>query len=378
MRFRDVTGQQEVKAHLIRQVNTGKVSHAQLFTGPEGGGKLPLAVAFARFLLCDHPLENDACGTCPSCQKTAAYTHPDIHFVYPIAVSKTDKISSSDDLRVAWNELLQQRHYFDLNTWLESTGHQGKNPIIGVEESRSIVKKLAVKPFSNKYKIVIIWLPERMNPQTANKLLKILEEPPQKTLFLLISNHTESILPTILSRTQVLRVPALGTETIADYIAVNYAIEPVAAAAIAGLSQGNLIAAIKAAEGDQAQQSYFALFVKLMRSVYAAKPTHLMDIGNELAELDRERQKNFIHYCLHLFRESIILNYMKGQLTHLREEEYQFLQKFSAFINNQNITELTATLNSAFHHIERNANAKILFTDVVIQLTKLIRKGTAA
>ncbi|UKN00502.1 DNA polymerase III subunit delta' [Paracrocinitomix mangrovi] len=375
MLFKDVIGHSKTKQHLINEVKADRVSHAQMLLGPPGIGKLPLAIAFAQYLLCDNPSAKDSCGICPNCQKMQSLTHPDLHFVYPVVVSKTDKIASSDDARTEWNKLLTSRPYFDLNGWMEYIGFEGKNPIIGVEESRAILKKLSLKSFSGKYKIMIVWLPEKMNSQAANKLLKILEEPPTKTLFFLVCDSSEEILPTIISRCQIIRIPQLSPDEISAYLEDKHKLDKSLAQTFANLSQGNLVNAINTAQGDEAHNAYFDLFVKLMRAAYAANPNELMDVSDEIAALDKEKQKNFVLYGLHIFRESLIKNYLNGELLNLREEEERFLDKFARFINNQNITELMTSFNDAYYHIERNANAKILFSDLVISLTKLIRKG---
>jgi len=298
-----------------------------------------------------------------------------LHFVFPVVASKTNKIGSSVDRINEWNSFIKKEPYFGLKQWQQSLGEMGKNAAIGVEESRQILKKLSLKSYSGKYKIMIIWLPEKMNPQSANKLLKLLEEPPENTLFFLLSDNAEYILATILSRTQIIRIPALKGEDIEAYLRKTYKVEEAAAASAASLSQGNITEAIEIIQGAKSQHIFFDLFVKMMRAAYAANPIELMDISDEAAGLDKENQKNFIKYSLHIFRESIILNYMKGELVNLRDEERQFLEKFARFINNQNITELTEEFNTSFYHLERNANAKILFADLLIKLTKLIKKG---
>lgn len=375
MQFKEVIGNADIKKALIHEVKAGRVSHAQMLLGPEGSGKLPLAVAFAQYLLCDNPSKKDSCGTCPNCQKVSNLVHPDLHFVFPVVASKTNKVGSSVDRLNEWNAFLKKQRYFNLRQWQESLDEMGKNASIGVEESRQILKRLALKSYSGKYKIMIIWLPEKMNAQSANKLLKLLEEPPEKTLFFLVSDNAEFILSTILSRTQIIRVPALPTEEIQNYLSKTYSADEQAAASAAGLSQGNMAEAIEILQGAKSQHLFFDLFVKMMRAAYAANPLELMNVSDEAASLDKENQKNFIKYGLHIFRESIILNYMKGELVNLRNEERQFLDKFARFINNKNITELMEEFNASFYHLERNANAKILFSDMLIKLTKLIKKG---
>jgi DNA polymerase-3 subunit delta' len=375
VQFKEVVGHDSLKQHLRDEVAAERVSHAQMLLGAQGSGKLPLAIAFAQYMLCEKPTKRDSCGSCPHCLKVQSLTHPDLHFSFPIVVSKGNKVSSSDDLRNEWNELLLKQPYFNLNTWLDYTDSAGKSPIINVEESRQILRKLSLKSYSDKYKIMIVWLPERMNTQAANKLLKLLEEPPEQTVFLLVSDNSETILPTIISRTQIIRVPHLSIDEVAACLVDKYKIDKSVASTAAALNQGNLVEAIESVQGDQSQHEYFDLFVKLMRSAYAANANDLIEVSEEIASLDRERQKNFVRYGLHIFRESILMNYLKGEGVTLRNEEIAFLSKFAKYINNQNITQLADEFNLAYYHIDRNANPKILFTDLVIKLTKLIRKG---
>jgi DNA polymerase-3 subunit delta' len=375
MQFADILGNETTKKALLYEANEGRVSHAQLFLGPEGSAKLPLAIAFAGYLLCDAPTKEDACGKCPNCLKVSNLVHPDLHFVFPVVISKTDHVASSDDLLQTWNTFVLKNKYFDLNGWLEYIEELGKNPVIGVEESKDILQKLSLKSYGGKYKIMIIWLPEKMNGQAANKLLKVLEEPPQDTLFLLVSDNAEMLLPTIVSRTQFLKIQPFKVDEIATYLERTFSIEKNIAISAAGFSQGNMVEAIQMVQGDANQHIYFDLFVKMMRTAYAANGFELMNIADDLAAIEKEQQKNFLKYGLHLFRESIILNYMKGELVNLRNDERSFLDKFAKFINNQNISDLLQEFDSAFYHLERNANAKILFTDLVIKLTKLVKKG---
>jgi DNA polymerase-3 subunit delta' len=375
MLFKEVVGNQETKKALIQQIESGRVSHAQLFLGPEGSGKLAMAIAYSQYLMCDAPTSTDACDECPNCLKMKSLTHPDLHFAFPVVANKTAKIGSSIDRIKEWNSLILKNTYFGLNQWQEELDEMGKNAAIAVEESRLILKRLSLKSYSGKYKIMIIWLPEKMNTQAANKLLKILEEPPEQTVFFLICNNSEGMLPTILSRTQIIRFPALKVSEVSDFLTNRFHIEASIAESAATLSQGNLNEAMQLLQGAKSQNLFFDLFVKMMRAAYTANPIELMDISDEAAGLDKENQKNFVKYGLHLFRESIILNYMKGELLNLRVEERKFLEKFARFINNQNITELLSEFNDAYYHLERNANSKILFSDLLIKLTKLIKKG---
>ncbi|MBK9190739.1 MAG: DNA polymerase III subunit delta [Crocinitomicaceae bacterium] len=321
MRFADIIGNAREKKALLNQAKENRISHAQLFLGPEGSAKLPLAIAYSGYLLCENPEPNDACGQCPSCQKIGSLTHPDLHFSFPVVLSATEKIASSDDRRSEWNKLLLKNPYFDINGWQQHLDELGKNAVIGVEESRHILQKLSLKSYSGKYKIMIIWLPERMNFQAANKLLKMLEEPPEQTLFFLLSDSIENMLATIISRTQLLKIGAFDTDDIARYIENKFAVDQAVSYSVAGLAQGNMVEAIQMVSGDENQHVYFDFFVKMMRTAYAANAFELMNLCDEIASLEKEHQKNFIKYGLHLFRESVILNYMKGELVNLRNEE---------------------------------------------------------
>ncbi len=375
MRFSDIPGNAKEKKALIYEAREKRVSHAQLFLGPEGSAKLSLSIAFAGYLLCDNPGQTDSCGVCPNCEKVNNLVHPDLHFVFPVVLSKEDKVSTSDDRLKEWNAFVLKNPYFDLNGWQMHLDEMGKNAVIGVEESRHILQKLSLKSYSGKYKIMILWLPEKMNNQAANKLLKMLEEPPEETLFFLLSDNIENLLPTIISRTQLLKIAPFETDDIAYFLESKFAVEKTVSYSIAGLAQGNMVEAVQMVSGDENQHIYFDFFVKMMRTAYAANAFELMNLSEELAALEKEQQKNFVRYGLHLFRESVILNYMKGELVNLRNEERAFLEKFAKFINNQNISELNEEFNLAHYHLERNANAKILFTDLMIKLTKLIKKG---
>ncbi len=375
MQFKDIIGQEKTKALLLKEAKKGRISHAQMFIGDRGIGKLPLAIAFSQYLLCESPSAKDSCGTCNACVKVKQLVHPDIHYVFPVVKSSQSKVSVSDDRREQWNTFVKQSHYFNLQMWQEHLDEMGKNAQIGVDESRNILKKLSLKSYSGKYKIMIIWLPEKMNTSAANKLLKILEEPPENTLFFLVCDAIETILPTIISRTQIIKVPNLKVDEVKDYLIKEKKVPAPQAQSIASLTQGNLVEGIIMSQGDVANNQYFESFVKLMRAAYAIDAIALMDVAEELGGIGRENQKNFLRYGLHMFRESLIYNYLGAEKVNVKDEEKTFLNKFAKFINNQNITALITEFDSAIYHIDRNANAKLLFSDLVIKLTKLIKKG---
>lgn len=375
MQFKNIVGQDKVLNVLRQEAKAERISHAQMFLGDEGSGNLPIARAFAQFLLCDAPSKTDSCGKCSACLKVASLTHPDVHYVYPVVKSAAEKVAISDDRRDLWNKFLLQNPYCSLNMWQEFTGEMSKNAQIGVQESRSILKKLSLKSYSGKYKIMIIWLPEKMNNSAANKLLKILEEPPESTLFFLACESIEAILPTIISRTQIIKIPNLKVDEVKEYLLKVRNVEGDLAQSVASLTQGNLVEAINMTSSDSGQTNYFDNFVTLMRAAYAIDAIALMDIGETLAQYDRENQKNFLKYGLHMFRESLIYNYLGSEKVNVKNDEKLFLNKFARFINNQNITPLMEEFDQSIYHIDRNANAKLLFSDLVIKLTKLIKKG---
>ncbi len=375
MQFKDVVSQQKIKNILVQEAKNDRISHAQLFLGEEGCGKLPLALAFAQYLLCEAPTDSDSCGSCPSCIKVSHLTHPDVHFVFPVVKSAADKVTISDDRRELWNKFLLQNPYFNLNMWQNYTGDMSKNAQIGVQESRSIIKKLSLKSYSGKYKIMVLWLPEKMNNSAANKLLKILEEPPENTLFFLVSEAIDTILPTIISRTQIIKIPNLKIDEVKNYLLENNTTDTATIESIAVLTQGNLVEAMSMTNGDLPDSNYFNSFVALMRAAYTIDAMALMDMAENLAAYDRENQKNFLKYGLHMFRESLIYNYLGAEKVNVKNEERTFLNKFARFINNQNITPLMNEFDQSIYHIDRNANAKLLFSDLVIKLTKLIKKG---
>ena len=375
MQFKTIVGQDKTKALLIKEAKRERISHAQMFLGESGIGKLPLAVAFAQYLLCESPSGKDSCGNCGSCNKVSQFVHPDVHFVYPVVKSAAHKVAVSDDRRDMWNTFFKENTYFNLNMWQEHLGEMGKNAQIGVQESKSILKKLALKSYSGKFKIMIIWLPEKMNNSAANKLLKILEEPPEKTLFFLICDTIDAILPTIISRTQTIKIPILKTSEVKLFLEKEHKIPEPQAESISNLTQGNLVEALLMTKGDVANTAYFESFVKLMRAAYAIDAMALMNIAEELAGLGRENQKNFLKFGLHMFRESLIFNYLGVDNVNVKNQELDFLNKFARFINNQNISALLEEFDQASYHIDRNANAKLLFSDLVIKLTKLIKKG---
>lgn len=373
MRFKDITGHEELKQRLAYTARQGRISHAQLFLGINGSGNLPLAVAYAQFLCCTDPGDLDSCGGCPSCIKFAKLVHPDVHFIYPVAASK--KVSSkpvSTDYITEFRKLFLENPYMNLYQWLSRLGVGNKQGSISVNESRDIIKKLSLKPYEAGFKIMIIWRPEMFHTAAANKLLKMIEEPPQRTVFLLVAEDDEKILKTILSRTQLVKVGRIEEQSLAAAIREKYGLSEEQSVKMAHLSDGSFAEAQKQAEKYEDEEYNFKEFVKWMRMAYGKDVPGLIKWVEEIASIGRERQKHFLEYALHIIRESLMLNFGDQELSRMNEKEREFTMKFSPFINGVNCEDIIEELNQAHYHIERNAYPKILFLDLSFKLIKLL------
>lgn len=372
MQFSQVIGHEELKSHLIREVNSGKVSHAQLFLGKPGYGTLPMALAFIQYLFCDNRQASDSCGQCPSCVKTAALKHPDLHFAFPVVLA-IDKLS--DAFIVPWREQVEEQPYFDLNQWTKRIDQKERKPVIGTDQSQEIIKKLVLKSYEGGYKVMLIWMAEEMNPTCSNKLLKILEEPPEKTLILLVGESSDKMLQTIKSRTQLVKIPRPKPDDVISYIrktkgAITSSIESAIARAEGDLIELNLMLS-----DDLDQQGDRDNFMQLMRVCYKKDVSQMMDWADHMSGNSKERQKQFLVYALHMFRQSLMKNYTDDQLTRVSKEENEFLNKFAPFITGNNIQDLTLSFNKAHYHIDRNANSRLLFTVLCFNVMRYIHKA---
>ncbi|EJX00338.1 DNA polymerase III, delta prime subunit [gut metagenome] len=375
MFFKDVIGQEESKQRLLQEVKEGRIPHAQLFCGPEGVGKLPLAIAYARYISCTHRGETDACGVCPSCVKFNKLVHPDVHFIYPIVnKAKSPKVSICTDFLVQWREQVLEAPYFNLNHWLRRIDANNKQAQIFAGESDEILKKLSLKSSEGGYKITILWLPEKMHPVFANKILKLLEEPPQQTLFLLLSESPDMILPTILSRCQRINIHRIDENSINQTLQTRYHVLPADSIAIAHQANGNFIKALETIHLNEENQLYFELFVSLMRLSYQRKIREIKMWSEQVANMGRERQKNFLEYCQHMIRESFIFNLHQRELTYMAVNEQQFATRFSPFVNERNVIGIMNELSEAQQHIEQNVNAKMVFFDFSLKIIILLKQ----
>ena len=374
MKQTEVIGQEECRNRLRQELTEGKVPHARLITGPAGSGKLALAIAYAQALCCKNRVNGMACGHCPDCVKTAKFMHPDLHFAFPIIKHTGVKEPVCDDFIAEWRDLLNETHYFDLQDWLKVMRAENQQPIIYVKESEEIIKKLSLKSSQGGYKVVIIWLPEKMNLDCSNKMLKILEEPPAETVFLLVSEHPELLLPTILSRTQRLQLPPISDEVIEEVLKTSYALQPEDAKHIARFAQGNFLKAMQEIHLNEDQKLYFELFVNLMRKAYMRDIRTLKSWSEEVAALGRERQKDFLQYTQHMVRENFIFNFHNPDTVFLDTEEANFATRFAPFINEKNVIGLMEEFEEAQYHIEQNVNAKMVFFDLALKIIVLIVK----
>lgn len=370
MLFSEIIGQQAIKERLIRSVKDERISHAQLFLGPQGSGSLALAVAYAQFISCKNKTANDSCGTCSSCIKYNKLIHPDLHFVYPVALSKDIRIST--DVAAEWREAFLDNPYITLFSWFESLNAENKQATIAVDESGEILRKLSLTTYEAEYKIMIIWQPEKMTPSAANKLLKILEEPPDKTLFLLVCESEDQLLRTIVSRTQLIKIPKITDEKLMNALIDRNGQSSEIAEKTAHLVDGNYAEALLLISENENAVQNLASFQKLMRASLKFDPKAVMSWIEEVSTAGRERQKNFLTYALHIVRESIVLNYGDDTLVKLGADEQEFVKKFSPFIHGANIQCFIEELDKAYFHMERNANPKILFMDLAFKFNELL------
>lgn len=381
MRFCEIIGQEEVKQQLCQSVQDGRVAHAQLFTGLSGVGKLQLAIAYAQYVACPHRTATDSCGTCPSCLQYQKLQHPDLHFAFPIVKGEGGDVC--DDFVEKFRNLIIESRYFDLDDWYRAMGVETKQGMIYEKESSEILRKLSLKSFGDGYKVMIIWQPEKMNVTCANKLLKLLEEPPTKTLFLLVSEHPEQLLTTVISRTQEVRVPRLSEEAIASGLCREYSwLGAEDAKTIAHMANGSYLTALKTMNESEDNQGYFDDFVALMRNAWSVGQKKdysallkLRQWSNDMADakVGREKQKAFLQYAQRQIRENYIYNFACPEMNYQTEKEHQFSTRFAPFIHEGNVEKMMNELGKAEQQISQNGNAKIIFFDLCLQMIVLVK-----
>ncbi len=369
MVFSDITGQEAVKASLKQMASGGRMPHALLFLGPQGSGKLALAIAFARYLLCEQRAE-EACGQCPNCVKAGKLIHPDLHFTYPTVGSK----AGSNQFIAQWREAIAHNPYMDVNEWLQRIGAENKQGNITKEECLQIVKRLSLKAFESHYKIQLIWLPEFLGKE-GNRLLKIIEEPPEHTVFLLVAENQELILNTILSRCQIVHIKALSDEEVEEGLRRQKGLSPTEARSIAYLSQGNYHEALQLAE--QREGSHAARFLDWMRQCFRGKPVDMVNWVDDFAKLGRENQKHFLQYALHFLREFSVLKVNEQARIRLQKDELETARNMAAVLELDQVEQLAKLFSDCSYSVERNANPKVLFLDASIQMHKIMKRKLA-
>ena len=385
MQFKDVVGQQALKESLVRMADNKRISHAQLFTGKEGTGALPLAMAFAQYINCANPRDGDSCGICASCTQMNQLAHPDVHFVFPVNKSKSAESVAgadgdkpvSDHFITKWREQVLQTDppgYFNEQTWYRTIDIDNKQGNISRYEADRIIHKLSFKSFVSKYKILIAWLPERMNDQAANALLKILEEPWENTVFLLVSESPGRLLRTILSRTQEVGVPAVATEDLSTWLQTHKHLPAANAGELARIAFGNLLEALRLLDDEGDNDEHFNLFVQLMRLSYEDKHMALLEWAETAAALNRESQKTLLENTVRLLRDAYMLSMGIDGVAYLYGKELDFCKKFAPFVNNRNIEALVAETQRTAYDIARNGNPKIVFTHYALAVSKLITR----
>ena len=380
MRFSDIIGHDELKQRLAAQIDAGRISHAQLFSGAAGHGSLPLALAYVQYLFCPNRHDGDSCGECPSCRQLSELAHPDLHFVFP--VNKREKKSGeaiiSDNFIDLWREIWREKGgIFSLEEWSDrlDLGKTMKG-MITAKESEEIIRKLSFKSFSSEYKAMIIWLPETMNQEAADKILKILEEPWDKTLFILVSEKPELLLQTITSRTQEVAVGRIDTATLERVAREGGVADAAEAHNMARLANGSLLElqALLRGESDEARQRSFELFCRLMRLSYNDKHLDLFEWADDMTALTREGQRQFFLNAVRLLRESYMLHAGLGSISYLWGEEAAFCRNFAPYIGNQNIETLVAEIERAMLQIAQNGSPRIVFTHFALTVSKQINR----
>ncbi|HBL70271.1 DNA polymerase III subunit delta [uncultured Alistipes sp.] len=379
MRFADITGQDDLKRHLAQTVDAGRVSHAQLFTGASGFGTLALAVAYVQYLCCRHRRNGDSCGECPDCRQIEALAHPDLHLVFPVNKQgkKSGEVIRSDEFLPQFRTLFAERRgYFSPQEWYDrlDLGKTLKG-MIAAREADEIIRKLSFKSFEADYKTMLVWLPETMNEEASNKILKILEEPWERTLFILVSEHPDRLLPTILSRTQEVCVPRIAPEVLEREAFARGVADPLQARNMARLADGDLLELghLVAGESDAQRKEHFDLFCSLMRLSYNDKHLELVTWAEDAAQLSREQQRGFLRDAARLLRESYMLHAGIREISYLWGEELAFCTKFAPFVGSQNIEPLIAEIESASAQIAQNGNPTIVFTHFALSVSKMIK-----
>lgn len=383
MLFKDILGLSHIKNHLISSADAGRIPHAQLFVGPEGCGTLPMALTYVQYLLCGNSNGENNTGNAACNTKFNSLAHPDVHFAFPVANS--DKVKShavSDHYLEEWRQFIKEQPYGNLFDWYKLIGIDNKQGQIGVDEALDVVKKLSLKSYEGGYKALIIWMAEKMNTSTANKLLKLIEEPPDKTVLILIAEDEEQIIQTIRSRCQILHFPPLAEGAISQAL-MDRGVAKEDALKISHEANGNFNKALDFMNNDSEELVFEKWFVQWVRSAFKAKGNKaaihdLISWSEVVAKTGRETQKKFLNYCMSVMRQALMINYNTRELAFMRIHVEGFqLEKFAPFVHENNIILIVKELEDAIYHIERNGNSKLILMDLSIKLTRLLHKKAA-
>lgn len=373
MQFKEIVGHKSIKSHLINSVKNNRVSHAQLFLGPEGSGSLALALAYAQYINCENKNEDDSCGACPSCRKYEKLIHPDLHFSYPFfAKGKEETATTYMD---EWRKAFLTNPYLGLSFWREQLDSGNKQANINIAEAHDIIKKLSLKSFESEYKVLIMWLPEYLDTQ-GNALLKLIEEPPAKTLFLLVAENQDKIINTIISRTQLIKINKLHHDEMKNYLIEDRGIDTNKAKEIAFIADGNVQEALNLIH-QHGENETFSILVQWLRCIVTDNGKEIISLTEDkLSKLGRENQKSFLLYAINMMRQIILMQQGLRNLVFLQEEEFAFVEKFSGLFQFEQLEEAINILEKSHYGIERNGNAKILFLDLSLQLVLLFKYQT--
>ena len=374
MKFRDIPSHENVKRQLREMAADGRVPHALLLHGPAGSGKFMLARAFAQYLHCEHPTpDGEPCGTCHACLSHEAMSHVDTLYVYPVVKTEKLKEPISNDYLDDFREFISGSPFMDFDRWAGMFDKKNAQPIIYVYESAELERRLSVSATTSRYKIALMWLPEKMNEQAANKLLKLIEEPYPDTIFLLVSNDASAILPTIRSRCRPIEVTRLDDASVADYIRARLSMDPQDALATAHIAVGNVNAALRSVDATSVSRMFFDYFVRLMRLAYQRDVKGLLEWSGDITSLGREQAVKFYDYAQRLIRENFVFNLNVPAISYLNRTEAQFSERFARFITERNAESIIRHMNQASSDIAGNANGKIVNFDFAIKMIILIK-----
>lgn len=366
MQFSDIIGHQQLKTKLLSAIEEDRVPHAQMFLGPEGSGNLAMAFAFAQRLLCQNPLPNDSCGECSACRKADQMIHPDIHYSYPTIGSK----AISTNFVKEWRAAIEANPYLNVHDWLQALGAENKQGNITKDECSNIIQKFSLKSFESDYKVLILWMPEYLAKE-GNRLLKIIEEPPENTFFIFVANQAEKILGTILSRCQMIQVPRMRSEDITEALITEFKLDSSAAKSLAQVANGNYRQALKMADNRETETS--SLFMNWMRKSWKGHGVEVAGVVDEIASLGRENQKHFLQYGLHFLRECLVIPWQEAQHSALLQEELATADKMRKVLDWEQINGIRKIMDECSYYVERNANPKIIFLDASLQLHQIFK-----